>query len=317
MARPNRLLQVLLLATLVTACATESTNAPGVSLEIGMLEETMNSRVLGGREAPEKNLQTQVRLVFRHINGEWEAFPWNVRSLEQLAVAHRSFQGDREWFVALDGRRIGHVRSTGTEYYFWYKDVGVQSVVGGLEIDAAIPRTREYAGWMNDPVRRPLVLTRTLQFSILDDWKESTWSTEPPADAVQWFFQHVKMHRADTETPTEVSEEEMRERGDISVVRAFRSSEGEALIALWYETEMEVYYEEGFGSLERPFEHWFIVRPNKVEYLASGITYLDRGDYDGDGRTEFVFFVDRYNENGYCLFWDDFQKSAQFIWHYH
>lgn len=44
---------------------------------------------------------------------------------------------------------------------------------------------------------------------------------------------------------------------------------------------------------------------------------IDFGDYDGDGRTEFVFALYGYDYGGYRLFWDDFRESATIDWIYH
>ena len=44
---------------------------------------------------------------------------------------------------------------------------------------------------------------------------------------------------------------------------------------------------------------------------------VDAGDYDADGESEAVFFISGYNEDGYALFYDSFQKSVMWTWNYH
>ena len=317
MAKIVRLALVLLAVPIIYSNTGEPPKDSARPIEIGFLEEVTDGYTTGGEEPREANFKDQVRLAFRYVDGEWQAFPHDVPNSYKLAIAHQSFQGDRDWIVSLEGQRIGQVRSTGAKFYGWYKDVGIQNVIGRPHVAAPLTRASEYAGWMGDPVHRPLVVTRVSQIRILDDWNQTTWKEDPPADAVEWLFQHLKLHRADTDTPTELSQQEIRGTGRISVNQAFRSSDSDYLLALWYETDLAAYYDAEFGSLERPCEHWFLQRSNKSEYLASGMIYLDRGDYDGDGHTEFVFFIDKYNENGYALFFDDFRKSAKFVWSYH
>jgi hypothetical protein len=51
--------------------------------------------------------------------------------------------------------------------------------------------------------------------------------------------------------------------------------------------------------------------------LGNGIWLVDAGDYDNDGKSELVFSIDRYNQGGYELFYDDFKKHATFEYGYH
>jgi len=44
---------------------------------------------------------------------------------------------------------------------------------------------------------------------------------------------------------------------------------------------------------------------------------VDVGDYDGDSKSEAIFFVSGYDEDGYALFYDCFKKSVWYTWHYH
>ena len=44
---------------------------------------------------------------------------------------------------------------------------------------------------------------------------------------------------------------------------------------------------------------------------------VDAGDYDNDGKSEFLFCIDQYNRGGYKLFYDDFKKRAVFQFNYH
>jgi hypothetical protein len=63
---------------------------------------------------------------------------------------------------------------------------------------------------------------------------------------------------------------------------------------------------------------WFAVDPSRsVVYLDSGIWLVDAGDYDNDGKSELVFSINRDNEGGYDLFYDDFKKRVVFEFNYH
>ena len=62
---------------------------------------------------------------------------------------------------------------------------------------------------------------------------------------------------------------------------------------------------------------WFYVAGKEVRYLGSNMLLVDAGDYDGDGREEAVFKVQRYNNDGYVLFYEGFAQKAEFSWGYH
>jgi hypothetical protein len=63
---------------------------------------------------------------------------------------------------------------------------------------------------------------------------------------------------------------------------------------------------------------WFAATPRgEPIFPGQGMWLVDAGDYDNDGRSELVFAIDRANEGGYELFYDDFKKHAVFQFYYH
>jgi len=63
----------------------------------------------------------------------------------------------------------------------------------------------------------------------------------------------------------------------------------------------------GFLSIER------IKSPISIRECG----LVDAGDYDNDGKSELVFSIDRENEGGYQIWYDNFTKHATFKFHYH
>ncbi len=72
---------------------------------------------------------------------------------------------------------------------------------------------------------------------------------------------------------------------------------------------------------------WFFLEGNSQPRMISQQPQLDGwdssqklidiGDFDGDGRIEALFWFSGYNEDGYVLYFDRFEKSAIFTWSYH
>jgi hypothetical protein len=63
---------------------------------------------------------------------------------------------------------------------------------------------------------------------------------------------------------------------------------------------------------------WFFVDTKKaVSYLDSGVWLVDAGDYDNDGKSELIFSINREDEGGYEIWYDDFKKHTAFRFSYH
>ncbi len=45
-------------------------------------------------------------------------------------------------------------------------------------------------------------------------------------------------------------------------------------------------------------------------FLGEGLWLVDAGDYDGDGRSEVIFWFSGYNRDGYVLFTDDWTNRV-------
>ena len=56
---------------------------------------------------------------------------------------------------------------------------------------------------------------------------------------------------------------------------------------------------------------------NNLRFLGDELNYLDHGDFDNDGKDEFLFWYSIFNHDKYVLFYDDFKKSIDFEWSYH
>ena len=101
---------------------------------------------------------------------------------------------------------------------------------------------------------------------------------------------------------------------EVKVVKAYASGSG-SLVARLHLKAVECQDANAGFDLDDP---WFFVdRTNQVTYLDSGMWLVDAGDYDNDGKSELVFSIDRENEGGYQIWYDNFTKHATFKFHYH
>jgi hypothetical protein len=100
---------------------------------------------------------------------------------------------------------------------------------------------------------------------------------------------------------------------DIKLSKAYSSNKG------WSAVQLLLTGYRCEGPQDDPFiEQWFAVTPRgETTLLGDGMWLVDAGDYDNDGKSEVVFAIDRYNEGGYELFYDDFKGHAVFQFSYH
>jgi hypothetical protein len=82
---------------------------------------------------------------------------------------------------------------------------------------------------------------------------------------------------------------------------------------------------DGDAPILQP-EFWVATSAGRVTtihlFKSKGHAYaklqlLEFGDFDGDGKTEALFFLSGYNDDGYVLLYEDMTRSAKFTWGYH
>jgi hypothetical protein len=104
---------------------------------------------------------------------------------------------------------------------------------------------------------------------------------------------------------------------DLRVTSAYGSNQGSLLV----ETEIKRgACDEYIDDRDDPFaDQWFFVSKDLTFRRPGGfLELLDAGDYDGDRKSEVIFFLTQpADTDGYVLFYDDFQKQVENTWTYH
>lgn len=103
-------------------------------------------------------------------------------------------------------------------------------------------------------------------------------------------------------------------RGNVDI-SADKSVDGSLLLNV---SLNDAYYcKGGSGDGSYDSQMFAISVTNKVHYLGPGLTFLDAGDYAGNGNTEIVMMLSRNNLGGYVLFSKTFVEEARFEFGYH
>ena len=99
---PTRSILMFLALTSAAAIAT------GQAVVLGVLED------VPGVYAGEPNSR-QVRVVFRKVGKEWEAFPSSCPDQSCLKTISSQYPSESVWTISFDGRNLGQVNSTNSE----------------------------------------------------------------------------------------------------------------------------------------------------------------------------------------------------------
>jgi hypothetical protein len=220
-----------------------------------------------------------------------------------------------KWTVAFDGRSLGSVETeTGPE--------GFTRIHKIITPTAKIPNvgqpSRQFSGIMDNGqtrFRRALVVVSQSNYGDPDGWKRTRLPDRIAAmirEAFRRQYPHVDRCK----------EEEIVERdwkfpnSALSFPFAYASNKDSFLA--------EVDIDSGdCGWIDQPDQPesgpWFFVSADgKVKRVGSFLSLLDAGDYDDDGKSEFIFFLSQgENTDGFVLFDANFENQASVLWHYH
>lgn len=271
---------------------------------LGVLEDNP------GWYAAEPNFRS-VRVIFKKVGAEWEAFPsdcLNQVCLKQIAA---KFPWEVSWTIGIDGKKLGNVIGQTPQQYHWYAAVGQQEIISKGSIPTVGKRSPN--PFIGATVYRPLVANSRPYFKDPERWKPNSPSANLLTDLRRNF-------RAKFPKLCHSNEDEMKlepldyKDEDVQLTKAYVSNSGWVLAEMHLQAIDCADAEAGF-EIDDP---WFAVDPKgTVRYLDAGLWLVDAGDYDNDGRSELLFWIHREDEGGYELFYDNFKKHTVFHFSYH
>lgn len=210
------------------------------------------------------------------------------------------------WHVGFSGKYLGSVSAPPHA-------AQPEWVIEGRAVPRVGKPSAQYGGFLDSTVHRPLVVSSRRQFGDPDGWKKGA----PPAastaalKAAFWKkfpqVENCKSRSDEYARPWKYTDE------NIKLTKYYTSRNG------WAVAELLLSPYSCDGPEDDAFtRQWFAISPEGgIKFLDAGIWLVDAGDYDGDGKSELIFAIDRYNEGGYILFYDDFARRATVDFHYH
>jgi hypothetical protein len=278
---------------------------------IGIMEDN-REELVNWKKGPSK---TRVILpLFEKKGNEW--------------VLSKSAPKRIHWTIAFDGRNSGNFISRPNPGKY-FPDVNAHVPESNIDPNLTFGQPSEnFSGWENTLFNRPLVLVSNGKFDDPEKWKVYKPS-EIQINLFKSGFQidYPKVLNCDkNEEP--LPNPFLVDISDIKIISCYHSNQGFSLVSMFLEGGK-------CGINDGPFlNQLFLFPPNKndphinlskriqpsttsINNQQFSLILVDAGDYDADGKLELVFFVSGYNEDGYALFYDSFQKSVMYTWHYH
>lgn len=291
-----------LLTLLGLIASTCLANAQKDGIVLGVLEDTP------GHYFGEPHYRS-VRVVFRKQGVEWIAYPTGCHGPQCAA----QFPSAGEWTIAFDGREIGHLSTRNSGDSRFYSEVGQQSITSAEPPPTVGKPSQDFAGWVDQPVLRPLIAISQSNYRDPEQWK----SSQPPAEVLKLLrseFRRKFPKVSNCGNPGANNEKPwLYQDSNIKVVKAYSSNAGWSVVRL----ELEPYRCDGPAD-DAFVGQWFSISPaQEIKFLDKAMWLVDAGDYDNDGHSELVFSIDDYNRGGYRLFYNHFKKEAVFEFSYH
>lgn len=276
------------------------------------LEAQAPATVLGVLEQPpqcQEHVRIAVRPLFARRADGWVALI-APDSLAPLDLRRATFT------LAFDGRNLGEVHTTDPGFsspYAWtFTRDHLLEVVPGQSVPQIANRSQRFEGWCDPPAVRPIVAVRAGHYADPERWKPFH---APPAERESLIarFRSAAGPAEICMTDTGHPRPYRYTARDLVIDAAYANAGGRRLIAL----KLDKHGHLCDGPPEKEdWVHWFEVGGSN-RYLGPSMELIDAGDYDGDGKSELLFWYSGYNEDGYVLVYDDLARRSEFLWHYH
>ena len=285
-----------LVASLITLSVPLNANA-GTAL-VGVLEEPQCK----------ERADVFVRPLFKKDGSSWT--PLDSEHSAQGLISPRM-----QWVVGLDGRQLAALETIDpgvTTAYSWSYPRDRLLMIAPEVRPPSIPNNaQQFSGSCQPPHQRPLAAVVDGSVGDPDVWKPLAIKS---GDAGKLFSAFRQQAGAASLCPGESGKAVPFKYGakDVEVLGNYKDRNGRRLITLSLKQHKDVCE----GPPDTAWQsHTFLVA-KKTIYLGPGLTVVEAGDFDNDGKSEVLFWYTGYNEDGYVLLPGDSGQMTRFLWKY-
>jgi hypothetical protein len=226
------------------------------------------------------------------------------------------------WIISDRGKQIGRVTAEGWLDNEYNSETGLMKIVSGAPPWQGA-RNHNFGGWNDSAVYRPLVATSA------EPGSDAHWSeVYPEKMAMSAILPVLRKQvpalpecRSDAKRVAPFGKRRPLGMDDIHVFEAAQSANGGLLAGAAVKSELVRDCDYTADSLA---DVWLYsdgksaprALPALIEQEATH-QLIAIGDFAGDGSEEALFWLSGYNEDGFILYYDHFQKAAKYGWSYH
>ncbi len=260
-----------------------------------------------------------VRVLFRYEDYKWY-------SLERDLGNSKIYPRYIDWLISFKGEKMGEFSSSKAAFKFekipwtWPRD-GYHTP-DTQKLPTIGNPSKEFSGFDMEEHPRPLVVISDTNLKDTDDWVYFE-QEKPEAQELSKLYNNYILHyynldRFFSSTNSKVP--------SVQFLTLYKSSKNDQLLQLGTLIDD---VEEGQNAVKiwvfKSYSGEIINLSKAVDYphrhkgdaIFSNLTLVDTGDYDKDGQSDAIFWIDRYNGNGYVLFYNNFSNSVIYEWSYH
>jgi len=282
-----------------------------IAIMLCLLETACGQTLLGVLEEPQCNDRngTAVSALFAKSEAGWI-------SLSSQSAARGIDLEKINWVIGLHGREIGKIKTLDPGFSTPYQWTYPRDKLLNISPNQTIPRVADklhlFAGWCRAPKNRPLVVVSNGSVSDPDNWEPF----KPEASLIARVFVQFRKHAGPAVICPGHSDSSVvfsYTSNDLEALAGYKDRSGRKLISVRLKPRTD-------GCEGPPDEAWdshtFLVTTQST-YLGAGLTLVDAGDYDANGKSALLFWFGGYNQDGYVLFSSDLAKEADYLWQYH
>ncbi len=268
--------------------------------------------VLDERQCAEAKDQ-RARIMFVHNEDGWMSLlNSNIQERYQIPL--------QKWTVGFDGKALGTLSlsdpSSGSPQptdWFYARDKLFLPVGKAPSVTNS---TKAFAGWCGAPHTRPLVLVSKPNVSDPAGWKP--FLVGPEYKQKLYVALKLVLGRANVRNCKSPYENIGRlyeyQADDVKLYTGYRSGSDGILISIGLDSKK---YKCDGPTDSSWLARWFLIRGEDIDYIGTSMELVDAGDYDGDGKSELLFWSRGYDKDGYVLFFNDLRQKAEYTWIYH
>lgn len=312
-------ISLLIVASILghVSVSTSAIAAPKDMIEIGILEERCTSE--SEEKSGEEGFHTGVRPVFYWADNRWNSYQnaFAIGSKNGWKTTSSEFARRRQWhFTHNDDKRV-LVSEADVELprTLWF---AAQPIVAGEDVVPQTERSHAYVWWNGVPVRPQIAVSSQKNIPMtraLPGATEVSGDNIPASVLISGYEYLQKV--LGSSWPCTTPHEDCRGY-NLEVESVFEKA---TRYVLGKESLTLYDFHEAKHLNYQPMSVAPMICVDQVSgerwHLRDGLKFIAGGDFTMDGKWEYVFWIDAYNENGYLLVSEMFRQVTSYTWTYH